>query len=323
MRSPHTPAPTHLRLRRRWLVLGTGIAAACVSVAVVRTGMAGEPAQRQFATAQQAADALVAAVRSNDQNETIRILGPEGEKLVHSGDKVADQESRTRFVKAYDTAHRIDVEGGAAATLVVGSEHWSLPIPIVKQADRWHFDTTASVQKIIDRRVGRNELSVIEVCRAYVAAQREYASQSRPGGAAHEYARRFHSEPGTHDGLYWEPAAGEAQSPLGPLIASAQAEGYEGDQPTLYHSPYHGYLYRILTRQGAHAPGGAKDYIVNGHMTAGFALVAYPARWGDSGIMTFMVNQEGVVFEKNLGPQTQQAARAITEFDPDSSWNAP
>jgi hypothetical protein len=318
------PPPVHVRRHRKPVRLaGLVIAAAWVSLAAAGSAVAGEKAQRDFATAQQAVDALVAAVRSSDQKETVRILGPEGEKLVHSGDKIADREGRTQFLKAYDTAHRVDVDGDSTATLVVGAEHWSLPIPIVRQADRWHFDTVASAQKIIDRRVGRNELNVIQVCRQYVAAQREYASEQRPGSAPHDYARRFHSRSGQHDGLYWEAKGPEAQSPLGPLIASAQAEGYESEEPTLYHSPYHGYLYRILTRQGAHASGGAKDYVVKGHMTGGFALVAYPARWGDSGIMTFIVNQDGIVFEKNLGPDTEQLARQITEYDPDSSWSTP
>jgi hypothetical protein len=305
------------------LAVGRVIAAAWVSLALAGPAIAGEPAQLDFATAQQAVDALVGAVRRSDQSEAIRILGPEGEKLVRSGDEVADQEGRARFLKAYDTAHRIDIEGGATATLLVGAEHWSMPIPIVQQAGRWRFDTVASAQKIIDRRVGRNELSVIEVCRAYVAAQREYAGKKRPGSAPHEYARRFHSTPGRHDGLYWEVAPGKEQSPLGPLIASAQAEGYEGEEPTLYHTPYHGYFYRILTRQGPNASGGARDYVADGHMTAGFALLAYPARWGDSGIMTFIVNQDGIVFQKNLGPESEQLAREITEYDPDSSWTTP
>jgi len=305
------------------LALRLGILAAWVGLAAAAPVIADEAVQRNFATAQQAADALVSAVRNNDHSETVRILGADGDKLVRSGDEVADHEGRVRFLKAYDAAHRIDVERGTTAMLIVGSEHWPVPIPIVKQDGRWHFDTVASAQKIIDRRVGRNELNVIEVCRAYVSAQREYASADRLGTGVHEYARRFHSIEGQHDGLYWDAAAGEEQSPLGPLIASAQAEGYEGEQHTLYRTPYHGYYYRILTQQGAHAPGGAKDYVVNGYMTGGFALVAFPARWGDSGIMTFIVSKDGIVFQKNLGPDTELLAREINEFDPDSTWSTP
>jgi hypothetical protein len=321
LRSPFHAGSAALRL---------GIAIAWAGLAATGPAIADDAVQRNFATAQQAVDALVTAMRNNDPGEAVRILGPDGDELVRSGDEVADREGRARFLKAYDAAHRIDVQGGrgakgdaASATLVIGPERWPMPIPIVKQDGRWHFDAAASAQKIIDRRIGRNELNVIEVCRAYVSAQREYASKDRLGNGLHEYARRFHSIEGQHDGLYWDAAAGQEQSPLGPLIASAQAEGYEGEQHTLYRTPYHGYYYRILTEQGEHAPGGAKDYVVNGHMTGGFALIAFPARWGDSGIMTFIVNKDGIVFQKNLGPDTEQLARQISEYDPDSSWTTP
>jgi len=309
------------RVGRHVLALGLGIAAAMAAVSVPVP--AAQNSQREFATPEKAAAALVAAVRANDQPEILRILGADGEKLIHSGDTVADREGRQRFVTAYDEAHKVQVEGAGAATLIVGTQSWSLPIPIVKKADRWHFDTVASARKIIDRRVGRNELSVIEVCRAYVEAQREYASQDRLGNGLHEYAQKFESNPGRHDGLYWEAAAGEGQSPLGPLVVKARAQGYTDDDHGFEPAPYHGYFYRILTRQGAHAPGGAKDYIAAGHMTGGFALLAFPARWGDSGITTFIVNRDGIVFQKNLGPQTAGLARQITEYDPDPSWATP
>lgn len=309
---------------RRWaLVLGLCLAgAAAVFGSACSTPSAG-PSQRDFATAEQAVDALVAAMRREDQSELLLILGPDGERLIHSGDAVADQRSRERFVAAYDTAHRIEVDSAGTATVIVGSENWPVPIPVVRRGERWRFDTDASVQKILDRRVGRNELSVIEVCRAYVLAQREYASQDPFGAGLHEYAQRFESSPGKHDGLYWETAPGEQQSPFGPLVVKARAQGYSGDDHGFQPSPYHGYFYRILMRQGARAPGGAKDYMVNGHMTAGFALLAFPARWGDSGIMTFVVNQDGIVFQRNLGPKTERLAREITEYNPDPSWTAP
>jgi len=284
---------------------------------------ADESGQRDFATAEKAAEALVAAVRGDDPHELLGVLGPSGEPLIRSGDPVADERSRLRFLNAYDVAHRIENESGNQATLVVGAEQWSLPIPIVKSGERWHFDTEASVQKILDRRVGRNELNVIQVCRAYVAAQREYASRDRLNGGPGQYAQRFDSRAGTHDGLYWESAAGEPASPFGPLMASARAHGYEDPDQLDRPLPYHGYFYRILTRQGAHASGGAKDYIADGRMTGGFALLAYPAKWGDSGIMTFVINQDGIVFEKNLGPQTERLAREITQYDPDLSWGTP
>jgi hypothetical protein len=298
--------------------------AAGVAVAIAASALAAaEPAQRDYATPEQAVDALVAAVRVNDQRELLQILGPGGEKLIHSGDRVADREARQRFITAFDASHRVQVEGDSAAALIIGTEDWSLPIPVVKQGERWHFDTAASAQKIIDRRVGRNELNVIEVCRAYVRAQREYASRDRPGNGLHEYAQKFESSAGQQDGLFWEAAASEEQSPLGPLVVSARAEGYGGEHHKGYPQPYHGYVYRILKSQGEHAPGGARNYVVDGHMTGGFALLAFPAKWGDSGIMTFMVNQDGIVFQKNLGPDTAQLARGITQFDPDATWTTP
>jgi hypothetical protein len=303
------------------VALGLGIAIAIAALVVPRSAAA-ESHKRDFATAEQAAEALVAANRANDEKEILRILGPDGEKLVHSGDPVADREGRERFVDAYDKAHKIELQGAGTAMLIIGPENWSLPIPIIKRHERWRFDTDAAVQKILDRRVGRNELNVIEVCRAHVAAQREYASKDRLGNGLHEYAQKFKSSPGRHDGLYWEASQGEEQSPIGPQAVSARAEGYAKDEAA-QPSPYHGYVYRILTRQGPHAPRGAKDYIVNGHMTGGFALLAYPARWGDSGVMTFIVNQDGIVFQKNLGPDTASLAAQITQYDPDSSWTTP
>jgi len=307
---------------RHWLLrLGLSIAAAGLAVAL--SAPAAEPMQRDFATAQQAVEAFIAAVRSDDQGELLRILGSSGEPLIRSGDRVADREARLRLVNAYDSAHRVEAEGANVATLIVGPEDWSLPIPLVKQGERWHFDTDASAKKIIDRRIGRNELSVIEVCRAYVAAQREYASRDGLGDGVFQYAPKFDSTSGKHDGLYWEAKAGQEPSPLGPLVAHARAEGYTAKDQLDHPLPYHGYFYRILTRQGSHAPGGAKDYFVGGHMTGGFALLAFPAKWGDSGIMTFLVNQDGIVFEKNLGPETERLAREITEYDPDLGWSAP
>ena len=296
-----------------------GLALGAATVVLACSTMAPGGAQRGFATPELAAEAMAAAAHSDDAHALLQVLGPDGEKVVQSGDPVADHEGRQRFARAYDTAHHIESQGADAYTLVIGPENWPLPIPIVRSGDTWHFDTAASVQKILDRRVGRNELNVIEVCRAYVEAQREYASVDRLGDGRHEYARHFESTAGRHDGLYWEPAPGQEESPLGPLVVKARAEGYT-DESGIRPAPYHGYFYKILTRQGARAPGGAKDYLVDGHMTGGFALVAFPARWGDSGIMTFIVNQDGIVFEKNLGPDTESAARAIDEYDPDASW---
>jgi hypothetical protein len=303
------------RAGRAWLaILGWSAGAYAAAVPVQ---------EAEFASAAQATQALIGAMRSDQQAELLRILGPDGRDLLYSGDRVADHEAHLRLAAAYDAGHHLEGEAGGIATLVVGSEEWSWPIPIVRQGDRWRFDTAAGLQKIIDRRVGSNELNVIEVCRAYVAAQGEFASMEPLANGTHEFAQHFLSSPGTHDGLYWATAAGAAQSPLGPLVAAARAEGYAVNAGSDSHKPYHGYYYRILTRQGPHASGGARDYIVDGHMTGGFALLAYPAKWGDSGIMSFLVNQNGIVFEKNLGPDTPKLAPQITQFDPDLSWNTP
>jgi hypothetical protein len=281
------------------------------------------PAPTAFATPELAAAALVEALRHDDSTALQGLLGPASGELLSSGDAVADRRAREHLLEAYDAAHRIDRSGTDEANLRVGSEDWPMPIPLVQAGGRWHFDAASSRQKILDRRVGRNELAVIEVCRAYVSAQREFAALHPLGAHRHEYALRFDSQAGRRDGLYWPTAADEAPSPLGPLVARARAEGYGEAVPGAPAVPYHGYYYRILTAQGPHAPGGARDYLVDGHLARGFALVAFPARWGDSGIMTFLVSQDGIVFERNLGPQTERLARALTRFDPDLDWHAP
>lgn len=303
----------------RYALIASGIATFAGASGWVR---AEDGAQRDFPNPDAAATAFVSALRSNDQQGLLAILGPDGEKLIHSGDDVADRRGRERVVAAYDKAHKVQVDKDTA-TLIVGPENWSMPILITRNGARWHFDTVASAQKIIDRRVGRNELSVIKVCRAYVEAQREYASENPLKTGLREYAQKFESSPGEHDGLYWEAGPGQRTSPFGPLIANAHEHGYTGGDEAFKPAPYHGYFYKILTRQGPHAPGGAKDYMVSGHMTKGFALLAFPARWGDSGIMTFVVNQYGIVFQKNLGAQTEQLAPQIDEYDPDPSWTTP
>jgi len=276
--------------------------------------------QRCFKSEQDAVEALVEATRGNQTQLLLQILGPAGAKLIYSGDPVADRNGRTHFVAAYERVHRIETDGPDKAMLIVGDEDWPLPIPLVRTGGEWRFDTKAGAQEILNRRVGRNELGVLQVCRAYVQAQREYASLQASLGRGREYAQHFHSRSGRHDGLYWPVMAGEPESPLGPLVGQAQAAGYTGDG--IPH-PYYGYYYRILRRQGAHAPGGAKDYIVDGRMSGGFALLAYPAEYGDSGVMTFMVNDQGIVFEKNLGPRTAALARAIEQYNPDESWRVP
>jgi hypothetical protein len=276
--------------------------------------------QRTFATPEQAVEALVTATRENRRDDLLKILGPDAHQIIYSGDKVADQEGRDRFVSAYDRAHEIRSDDAGHDTLVVGEEEWPLPIPLVHAENGWTFDTAAGQEEILNRRIGRNELNVLEVCRVYVEAQQEFSALHANGKRHHEYAQHFQSSPDQHDGLYWPAADGQPISPLGPFLASAAEEGYSG-KVFSKRTPYHGYYYRILKSQGAHASGGAKDYIVDGHMRRGFALIAFPARYDDSGVMTFIVNQDGIVYEKNLGFDTAEIASITREFDPDDSWN--
>jgi hypothetical protein len=225
-----------------------------------------------------------------------------------------------RFVERYSKAEKILFDTGDKATLVIGTEEWPFPIPLVKHGGVWHFDTAAGEQEILNRRIGRNELNAMEVCRNYVQAQREYAADVVGEKKAAEYAEKIFSSPGLHDGLYWPVKEGEPQSPIGPEMAHARAEGYDSTSQDAGREPYHGYFYKILTRQGAMASGGARDYVVDGHMTGGYALIAFPAKYGDSGVMTFIVNQAGIVFQKDLGPNTATVAAAITEYNPDMTW---
>ena len=295
-----------------FVALTLGIASAPIWPGAPSSALAADaPApsrQETFASPRQAVDALIAAARSGRTADLLKIFGPDSRKLVVSGDAVADKNARERFVAAYATASEIENEGDAKAVLVIGGEDWPFPIPMVKQGHAWRFDTKAGEQEILDRRIGRNELSAIEVCRAYVDAQRDYASKPRTADGLIEYAQRFMSTPGAHDGLYWTVEPGEEESPMGPLVAKARAEGYGVKSAQGKRTPYHGYYYRILKRQGKDATGGPYDYVVRGHMIGGFALVAFPASYGASGIMTFIVNQDGVVYQKNLGPNS--AARA-------------
>jgi Protein of unknown function (DUF2950) len=314
---------TLIRGRCAWLitaaVIGIGVASSILGAKAAAQAVQ----QEQFQSADQAVHELIAANRSGSFASLLRILGSGAENLIRSGDPVADRAGRERFVTAYDQAHRIEYDGPDKAILFVGSEDWPMPIPIVRSDGEWRFDTKAGGQEILDRRVGRNELNVIEVCRAYVQAQREYAQLQPSAKSVREYAQHFMSRPGMHDGLYWPVAANEKESPLGPLVAEASAAGYVAESAPHKPRPYFGYYYKILTRQGPHARGGARDYLsVGGHMTGGFALLAYPAVYGDSGIMTFIVNQNGIVFERNFGPHTAAIARTIKQYDPDPSWRA-
>jgi len=273
------------------------------------------PAPKTFGSLDEAVNALVAAIRSADRTALVEILGSQGSPLVWSGDAVADKAAFQRFTAAYDRAHRLE-GGGGKVVLYVGEDDFPFPIPLVPDGPRWLWDTDAGDDELLNRRIGQNELSAIQVCLAYVDAQREYYSR---GQGLLEYAQRLESTKGKHDGLYWEARPGEPESPLGPLVARARVAGYPLPPPR-GPVPYHGYFYRILLAQGPDAPGGAYDFVVRGHMIGGFALVAYPASYGVSGIMTFVVNQDGVVYQKDLGPKSAQLANAMKAYNPDKTW---
>ncbi len=277
--------------------------------------------QKTFASAGEAVDALIDASRSNDARAVMAVFGPEGKKLVISGDKVADKTMLEKFVAAYEERNRLEMNGDETkAFLYVGDDEWPFPVPVIKKAGRWSFDTKAGREEILRRRIGRNELSSVQACLAYVDAQKEYARQDYDRDGLFEYAQKFMSDPGKRNGLYWETKEGEEPSPLGIFMANARKEGYVAKKTGKKPAPYHGYLYKIITAQGGSAPGGAYSYIVKGRMIGGFGLIAYPAQYGNSGVMTFIVNQDGVVYEKDLGKNTPKAAEAIKAFDPDNTW---
>jgi hypothetical protein len=276
--------------------------------------------QKTFAKPDEAMRALVAAARKDDSAAMQAVLGPDSDQVLSSGDPIADVADRKWFVGA--ASKRTSFEKVNENTMIaqVGTEAWPFPIPLVKSGDKWRFDTAAGAAELLNRRIGRNELTAISVARAYVDAQREYASKDRTGSGTGVYAQKVASEPGKHDGLYWEETNPADQSPLGPLVADASTEGYSPSQGGEGPRPYHGYFYRILTAQGAAAPGGAKSYIKDGQMTGGFALVAYPAEYKSGGLMTFIVGPQGIVFQKDLGEKTEELGKAMTEYNPDDTW---
>jgi hypothetical protein len=278
--------------------------------------LAAEAKQKSFTSPEEAVQVLVEAVKKGDTKELMAIFGPASKDLIFSGDKVADKAGRDRFATAYEEKHRLVNEADNKVILVVGPNDWPMPIPLVKEGEAWLFNTKEGRDEILNRRIGKNELNTIEVSLAYVDAQREYALKDYDGNRVRDYAQRLASTPGKRDGLYWATKEGEEQSPMGPLMAKAAKEGYK--RFTL--SPYHGYYYKILKAQGEHASGGAYSYVVQGNMMGGFALVAYPAEYGNSGIMTFVVNQDGVVYQKDLGKKTKKIAETMTLYDPDKTW---
>jgi hypothetical protein len=276
-------------------------------------------AQRRFSSPEEAAQALSAAAKAGDRAAVEALLGPEVKGLL-SGDARQDDLEFAAFAKAIGQFSHLVRKADDCYILDVGAKNWPMPVPIVKKDGAWLFDALAGKEEILNRRIGEDEATAIGVCRTYVQAQREYASEDRDGSGVLKFAQRIKSSPGTKDGLYWEAGPGEAQSPLGPLVAEARAEGYGGKTAEGQPQPFHGYRFKILTAQGSAAPGGAYNYVINGNLIAGFALVAYPAHWGESGIMTFIVNQWGRVYQCNLGEDGAKVASEMTVFDPDPSW---
>jgi Protein of unknown function (DUF2950) len=275
--------------------------------------------QYRDAASQQRYNRTTLTGKAGDVKAMLDVFGPAARPLITSGDPVMDRHDRERLAHAYEESRSLVMSGETKAVLQVGNDDWPFPIPLVKEEIGWHFDTQAGKEEILNRRIGRNELAAIEVCRAYVDAQREYYLRNPQGDALLQYAQQFASTEGSRDGLHWAAEPGEGASPLGPLIANARGEGYQkggGGKPV----PYHGYYYRLLKAQGPDAPGGAYDYVVSGKMLGGFALVAYPASWGNSGVMTFIVNHDGVLYQKDLGTNTAAVARAMTQFNPDNTW---
>ena len=298
------------------------LAACVVAVALILTGAssvsqaAGTPG-KGFPSPEEAVRSLVDAVRAHDMKEMHIILGPGSEALISSGDDIADRAAREKFLLAYDQLNRLEQASADKMVLHIGSDDWSMPLPIIKKRAAWFFDIDQGKEEILNRRIGRNELQVMEVLDAYVDAQHEYASKDYGGGGKVEFAQKFASSEGKHDGLYWEAKEGEEESPLGPLIARASREGYSKESIL---SPFHGYYFKILKGQGKNAEGGSYDYVIKGKMILGFALVSYPAEYGNSGVMTFMTNQEGTIYQKDLGKDTRGKAEAMTVFDPDKTW---
>jgi hypothetical protein len=276
---------------------------------------------RAFKTPEDAARALASAARAEGVNALMAIFGPAGREILDSSDPATSQRNRETFWVAFAEEWRLEDAGVGRKELVIGHESWPFPVPVVKTPKGWVFDAAAGKQEILNRRVGRNELAALEVTQAYVKAQRAYAASSHDGKPAGTYAQRIASEPGTQNGLYWPSGRGQARSPLGDLVAQAAKEGQPRDAAQPGRTPFHGYHFRIVTGgQGASAPGGAKAYVVNGEMTGGFALVAWPAQYDATGVMTFIVNQDGVVYQKDLGPETATRAPSLTRYDPDSTW---
>ncbi len=310
---------SYTQKNEKWLLLFLcSVATLIMVLSIPLQGHGAKVVQKTFASSEEAVKALIDAVKTDNMKELNAIFGPAGKEVFSSGDPVEDKAGRERFLKAYETKNTLVKADDAKTVLQIGEEEWPFPIPVVKKGEKWFFDTKKGKEELINRRVGRNELNTIQVCLAYVDAQREYAAKDRDGDGLFEYAQKFISTPGKKDGLYWNVNEGEEESPLGDIFARATREGYKktSNKPI----PYHGYYFKILKAQGKHATGGAQDYLVKGKMIGGFAMVAYPAQYGVSGVTTFVVNHEGIVYEKDLGKETAKTARVIKLFDPDKTW---
>lgn len=294
---------------------------AAFAVALLLAGMfparsfAQEKGQKTYPTAEAAAAALFVAMDSSNETVMLEVLGQDAKSIISSGNEMEDSEHRANFCRRYLELHRLVNEPDGTTTLYIGAENWPSPIPLVEKSGKWYFDTEAAKEEIVFRRIGHNEMSAIRVCQELVAAQKEYAAQQN-----NVYAAKISSDAGQRNGLYWPVSGSEPESPIGPLVAEASVGDASWSSQSSRLVPFHGYFFRVLTRQGKNAPGGATDYIVNGKMTAGFAFLAYPAEYRETGVMTFIVGQDGVVYQKDLGEKTAELAKAIKEFDPDSTW---
>ena len=301
------------------LLIALALIIPLTSRTVAQNAVAATASQSTFASPQEAGQALVEAAKSGDENAVLAVFGPGSKEIIYSGDATQDKKTAAAFVSAYQVMNRWRKIDDNNQMLIIGADNFTFPIPLKKNASgRWYFDTAAGKDEIMARRIGRNELAAIEVSQALADAQHEYFSQSRGHRGRKQYALKFISDKGTHDGLYWDSAEGQPRSPLGPLVANATGEGYKVQPQS--RQPFHGYYFRIIKRQGKNAQGGAKDYISGGKMVRGFAFVAFPAKYGNSGIMTFIINQNGVVYQKDLGQDTVRKVGKITVFNPDKTW---
>lgn len=301
------------------LLIALALIMPLTSVTMSENAVAAAAGQSTFASPQEAGKALVEAAKSGDENAVLAVFGPGSKEIIYSGDATQDKKTAAAFVSAYQVMNRWRKIDDNNEMLIIGADNFEFPIPLKKNAGgRWYFDTAAGKDEILARRIGRNELAAIEVSQALADAQHEYFSQSHHNMRKKQYALKFVSDKGTQDGLYWDSAEGQPRSPLGPLVAFATSEGYKVQPQS--HQPFHGYYFQIIKRQGKNAQGGAKDYMSGSKMVRGFAFVAYPAAYGNSGIMTFIINQKGVVYQKDLGKDTERIASKMTVFNPDRTW---